>query len=623
MCGIAGILLPAAQPADVLRRVTAMADAEQHRGPDDSGVELVASAPVVAFSHRRLAIIDTSSAGHQPMVEPASGVWVTFNGEIYNFRELRALLEGKGHEFRTRTDTEVILRSYIEWGAGFPERLRGIFAFGIWDPRTSTLLLVRDQLGVKPLYYWESAGQIAFASEVRAVLASGLVNRTLDVTALRGYLAFGSVQEPSTLVHGVRSLSPGHVLAHRSGNTTVRRYWSLPVADPRQPSVRVTDERIREALEDAASSQLVSDVPLGAFLSGGIDSTAVTALTQRASARPMRTFSLVFDESEYDERSFSRLAADRIGTDHCEVLLTGSQVRGSAEAALDAFDQPSMDGLNTYFVSQAARQSGLTVALSGLGGDEVFGGYDGFARSLRVERWSNRLATVPVPMRRAASHLLARAARTEPQRRAAELLEGTTDPYLLSRQLFGRRQVAALLNGSGEQGPDETENRWRGLVEETRPLDPVNRVAALELQTYMLSTLLRDTDQMSMANSLEVRVPLLDHHLVELLFAMPGFAKIDPVIPKVLLTRPLGSMIPQECVYRPKRGFELPLAKWLRGTLEAEVRESFLGNADPSPFRRKGLEAVWGEFTSGRVGWSRVWSIFVLRRWLERHDVRS
>lgn len=627
MCGVAGILVREGQSFEVVPRVQAMTDAQSHRGPDDSGIQVVAgSEPTVVFGHRRLSIIDLSPAGHQPMHDPEADCWLTFNGEIYNFRELRHDLEGRGQIFRTGTDTEVILKAYAVWGAECVKQFRGIFAFAIWDQSKRTLVLARDQLGVKPLYYWYDDSALVFASEVRAVLASQQVARKLDRRGLRSFLAYGSVQDPYTLVDGVESLPPGHILVRTAADLKVSRYWSLP--GPESVTAAPSDllEQAGAKLENALASQLISDVPLGAFLSGGIDSTAIAALMRRTASPVPRTFSIVFEEKKYDEREFSRLAARHIGTDHAELILRGSDVRDALGEALSAFDQPSMDGLNTYFVSQATKQAGLTVALSGVGGDELFGGYDSYGKALLAERAGARLRHLPSPARALLGAAAEKFGRGERSRRLADLLRSGGHPYFLSRQLFGSRQVCQLLDPQLTASfPGWEPGRFRQLEAETAGYDAINRASALELQTYMLSTLLRDTDQMSMAHALEVRVPLIDHQLVEFVFSVPGACKVHPTQPKPLLTRPLAQLLPRECVYRPKRGFELPFASWFQHSLYDQMHSTFVTPSSDAAllFRPESLNQLWSSFQRGRVGWSRIWSVFVLLQWLRQHRITA
>lgn len=599
---------------------------QAHRGPDDEGVICVAASEGwLGLAHRRLAIIDVSPAGHQPMQDIERGNWIVFNGEIYNFRELRRELENKGEIFRTGTDTEVILKAYAVWGNACVERFRGIFAFGLWDASLEALFLARDQLGVKPLYLWQNGKQLVFASEVRAILSTGLLPRTLDTDGYLSYLAYGSVQEPFTLIRKVRSLPAGHWMQWRDGTVRTERYWRLPAPDDMRP---IPPEKLytqlAERLADTVAGQLVADVPLGAFLSGGVDSTAIAALMQNGGTSQARTFSLVFQESAYDERAYSRLAASRLGTRHTEVLLTGNSFRDRLGAALNSYDQPSADGLNTWFVSKAAREAGLTVALSGVGGDELFGGYNGYRRSLTAEHYGRAVKVFPRPVRSCLARLMSGCDSSEALRKTAALLTTMRHPYFLTRRLFLDPQISRLVDKNILLTSEWEREALAPIEERAAEYDAVNAASAFELQTYMLSTLLRDTDQMSMAYSLEVRVPLIDHKLVEFLFTLPGRYKLDARRPKPLLTTTLRNLLPPECVHRPKMGFELPFKVWIMESLRKEMEESFCGRvsgSSSSPFSPSGLSELWHQFLGGKVNWSRIWSVFVLRRWIERNGV--
>lgn len=623
MCGIAGItsnnLIKAEQAVQIINQQ------QTHRGPDDEGIDRL-STPTgsIVLGHRRLAIIDLSPAGHQPMNDPDTGNWITYNGEIYNFRDLRKQLEGMGQAFRTKTDTEVILKAYATWGKQCLKHLRGIFAFGIWDEKQGALFLARDHLGVKPLYYHKGSDCFIFASEVRALLASGLVPRKLDIKGLCSYLAYGSVQDPYTLIESVKALSPGHFLEWKQGQITIHRYWKLPppeAVNPHPPA-DVYDQ-VAERLKDAVHIQLISDVPLGAFLSGGTDSTAIAALMHKTSTAPVKTFSIVFDEAKYDERKYSRCAAKHIGTDHTELELKGGMVRDNLPQALSAYDQPSIDGLNTYFVSKITKEAGLTVALSGVGGDEIFGGYDGYRKTLVAEKWGRPIqvirAFVPGPIFRMLSGLNG----SESLRKGIALLNTGRHPYFISRRLFSDWQIDQLLHKDIPRILSWEPNTFGRIESEAQGYDPINRASAFELQTYMLSTLLRDTDQMSMAHALEVRVPLIDHKLVEFLFTLPGHIKVDKGVPKPLLTKTLGDSIPQECIFRPKQGFELPFEIWLRESLKNEMETIFLSSEKNAgwPFDQIALSDIWGQFQRGRISWSRVWGIFGLRKWVDNNHL--
>ncbi len=605
----------------------------RHRGPDDSGRLL---APGLALGSRRLSIIDLPG-GRQPIASEDGRVVVVFNGEISNFRELRRQLEGLGHSFHTQSDTETIVHAYEAWGEDCVRRLEGMFAFALAEfgdaERTNPLrlFLARDRFGVKPLYYAQLGGQLVFSSEVRSLLASGLVEACVAPRALTAYLLFGSLCEPTTLIEHVNSVPPGHCLSLRLDvplqGTSPRHYWCLhDQARQRTHAPPATEaeavQGTRQRLDAAVRSHLLSDVPLGIFLSSGMDSTALAALAGREQAG-LHTFTLVFDEQEFSEAGPARDTARRLGTNHRELLLRGEEVLADHRQAMLSLDLPSMDGINSYFVSRAARQSGLKVALSGLGGDELFGGYEVF-RSAPLGAWFTR--TLPGAARRPAGRLLessiAAMGRPDRGRKLASLLRDTErlpHPYFFTRMLFPPAEVDRLTAaGSGEfAGRDWLEEG----VREARGFDDFSLVSQLEIRSYMVNTLLRDTDAMSMAHSLEVRVPLLDRELVEYVVALPRAWKQRRGSRKPLLARALGDLLPAEIVEQPKHTFTLPWERWLRGPLKTELEA---GLSEPAhalePFLdRAAMRQVWLDFLGRRTSWSRPWSLYVLNQWASHY----
>ncbi|MCX7858381.1 MAG: asparagine synthase (glutamine-hydrolyzing) [Deltaproteobacteria bacterium] len=635
MCGIAGIIKR--DKHSVIPHVEAMISKLRHRGPNDSGIwiwdEYATELPnnvKVTFGHTRLSVIDVSMAGHQPMVDHKRGNCIIYNGEIYNFIELKKELVSLGETFESNTDTEVILKAYGMWGVNAIEKLRGIFAFAIWDAKKRMLILARDPLGVKPLYVYEKPDLLLFSSEVRALLATGLIPKRLDTEGLWSYLAYGSVQEPFTLVDEIKSFPPAHYQTFTiESDGTIRskeriNYWKFPpVADSLLIGKDVYSE-LRLKLAEIVRSQLISDVPLGVFLSGGIDSSALVGLMKQADLGPVRTFSLVFEERPYDERQWSRLVAQRFNTEYTEVLLTGEEVIKNIDQALSAFDQPSMDGLNTYFVSKAAKESGLTVALSGVGGDELFGGYSGFLKA----RLANRIKFLSGLLSNGFAEQVERfflpKYGIESLRRLLGITGSKLLPYFYTRRVLSDIQIKNLiLQDLWEKRPWEA-TAFSHIIKDISKMDPINQISAFEMTTYMRSTLLRDTDQMSMAHALEVRVPLIDPELVEFVMKIPGNLKLNSRVPKPLLTRPLDGLIPKECVFRPKRGFELPFSLWLKSALKDEMESSFLSTDIPEmmwPFSKSGLNTLWQNFLENRVSWSRVWGIFVLMNWLKTQKI--
>jgi asparagine synthase (glutamine-hydrolysing) len=628
MCGIFGIV---SREGDVSRDVLARAlKCLAHRGPDDSGAVVIdgsASAPCqLGFAHSRLSIIDLSPLGHQPMQDPVSGNWIVFNGEIYNFRELRKELEAAGVEFKSHSDTEVILAAYRVWGESCLTRLGGMFAFALWDAPRKRLLLARDPMGIKPLYYQQSTRNFIFASEVRTLLQTGLVPRKLDPTGVVSYLEFGSVYEPWTIVEGVMAVPPGHVLMVDNGSVSSREYWNPLQASSRAKSDAssgngiTTGDQLSGILRDAVLSHLVSDVPVGVFLSGGIDSSALVAVLSHNGVRA-NTFSLVFQEEEFNEGQYSREVVRRFGTEHQEIPVSQQDTLAVLPEALCAMDQPTIDGINTYLVSAKTRAAGVKVALTGLGADEMFAGYSNFRRVPRMEVLSERFGRLPRLARRPLSASVALfAGKGDRSRKLAQLAtdhDSIVHPYFLVRMLFGAAEREALFSTPNYQASQQSlDCVLQKSVTAGESLDPVNRVSYLESHFYMRNTLLRDSDFMSMAHGLELRVPFLDRALVEACFRIRGDKKLQGDRPKSLLLANLGVELPREIVNRPKRGFTLPFERWLRGEMRPVVEDALLnGSWDQTSISARAVREVWNRFLARETSWSRPWSLFVLAQW--------
>ncbi len=610
MCGIAGLIgVPLEQARPAGRRMLA---ALGHRGPDGRGLVEVAGPPgrpPAVLAHARLAILDLSAAGDQPMT--LGGNTIVFNGEVYNFADLQRDLAAEGLACHTTGDTEVILLAYRRWGVEAVHRMRGMFAWALADPAADRVWLCRDRLGIKPLYIARPAGGgLLFASEVRALLAAGpeLVPARLDPQAVESFLAQGAVYGPGTIVAGVRSLASGEsVLTDWLGREISRqRYWSLsfPSAGDSSGDRPAAVEELAVELRTAARLHLISDRPLGVFLSAGVDSTAVATVAAEQAGR-LVTVSVGFDQPEFDETEPAGRIAAELGTDHRTVRLTGPEVVADLPRLLRAVDQPTVDGFNTFVVSRAARRAGLTVALSGLGGDELFGGYASFRDVPRAGRLVKRAGG------RVGRGLLAAAGSLVGGRRGVKLAELFRRPdraayrYLLRRELFlpaDRRRLGPLPAGC---------DPWAGLPAERvdeldaagAGLDPWNQVSAFELTGYMREMLLRDSDVFSMATGLELRVPLLDHGLVEAAVRLPGAWKRPGSRPKPLLCDAVGpklSAIPQTA---PKRGFTFPWGPWLRGPLAGHAAEVAADRKlwDRVGFQPDGVAAVHAAFAAGRA----------------------
>jgi asparagine synthase (glutamine-hydrolysing) len=627
-----------------------MAAAMKHRGPDEDGFLLgEPRAPGLALGMCRLSIIDLEG-GSQPIWNETRDVAVISNGELYNYRELRERLILCGHRFTTNSDTEVLVHAWEEWGEECLTELRGMFAFALLDLReryasAPLLFLARDPLGIKPLYYTQTAEEFAFASEVRALVASGAAGRRLSQDALTSYLLFGSVSEPVTLLEGVFSLPPGHrMLLHipdRRRTPRARPWWdpaqSPAARDRKKPrTLAVAAQRLRPMLEDAVRAHLIADVPVGLFLSSGLDSGAIATLAARAQSG-LRSFTLTFPGTSYDEAAMAGAIARRCGTQHTGIPLQGAAILSRLDEAVAALDQPTMDGVNTYFVSWAAREAGLKVALSGIGGDELFAGYETFSNSRRLSRLIRTARYVPAPLCRALAGLLSnlialRSTRDAGRKAAAAWVapHALPSPYYFARTLFPPGELAKLteprFRPSTVAADGVTlEPTWLGWLERTAAeagkLEPTSATAWLELRNYMVSTLLRDTDSVSMSRSLEVRVPLLDTPLVEFMAALPDAARQRPGVQKALLVEALGELLPKEIATQPKRTFTLPWEEWLRGPLKKKLEASF---AEPAPalarhLHKEGVLGVWRAFLDGKTSWSRPWSLYVLNEWCRRH----
>ncbi len=641
MCGIVGIIgLNARVDAEVLKRATRSLT---HRGPDDGGtVTLHDSAlgdVVVGLGNRRLAILDLSPLGHQPMHDPATGNWIVYNGEVYNFREVREKLEQAGQHFRSHSDTEVVLKAYAHWGQKCLDEFRGMFAFAIWDAQQHHLFAARDPMGIKPLYYYQSDQYFLFSSEVRTLLGTGLVPRRIDPAGLLNYLMFGSVYDPNTLIDGVRALPAGHHLTWDNGRVNQTQYWDLVDSEIAQSAGYShggnsqrrckLETRVAEMLDESVRMQLVSDVPVGVFLSGGIDSSALVGILNQNGVKPS-TFSIIFREADYSEAEYSRAVAHQFRTDHHEIMVSQADLFAAIDPAIHAMDLPTVDGINTYFVSEKARAAGVKVALSGLGGDEIFAGYSSFRDVPRMEGFAYIWQRMPGVVRSPLAGIFAALAPATDQNRKLAVLarNGTTinHPYFLSRMLFPPDQLNELvLSVEGKAGSVAFACSEKPLIENltrAQSLDPINRVSYLETRCYMLNTLLRDSDVMSMAHGLEVRVPLIDHKLARRVLALPGSWKLDSRTPKPLLVRALKGALPDQIVHRPKRGFTLPFEHWLRDALRPVVEESLRKIGDDalgSLINKTAAYKVWEDFLNGRTSWSRPWSLYILQNWCQQN----
>jgi asparagine synthase (glutamine-hydrolysing) len=622
MCGIAGIVSANLDAAVRNEAVQRMVNRERHRGPDDQGY--FSDGPA-SLGMCRLAIFDPAN-GHQPMTSPDGRFALVFNGAIYNYRELQTELALGGWNFRTHCDTEVLLAAFALHGPACLSRLRGMFAFAVWDARERTLFAARDSQGIKPFYYTRlPEGGLAFASEVNALLASGRVRREIDPASAGEYLAWFSVPAPRTIYRGIVNLPPGHSLTvDDRGRVQSGAWWHLP--PPTRPGNVAANYHdfihgLRHQLEDTIRAHRVADVPVGAFLSGGMDSTAVVGLMTRSGASRLKTFSLIFDESGYSEQASARIAAKAFGTDHQEDLITGARVAADLPRILASFDRPTGDGINTYYASQLAKRGGVTVALSGLGGDELFGGYPSFRDLPRLRRLLPLWRRLPAALRQGVVKRL-RAGTSVRARKLADFLAHARDLHELAslqRRVVPEAQRLALLSPDARAqaerlGPNHP--MLEDFAFELIGADQFQVISAWELRTYMTDVLLRDSDTFSMVHSLELRVPLVDRVLLEWLWPQPHWFKYNPRHAKQALADATADLVPASIRQRPKQGFALPFARWMLAELKPFLDDTF---SSASLANCPWLEAtevarLWRDFTNqrDRRAWSRVWSVAVL-----------
>jgi asparagine synthase (glutamine-hydrolysing) len=618
MCGIAGFadspFRSGARTESDFPLVHRMCEIIRHRGPDDEGIHVETG---VGLGMRRLSIIDLAT-GHQPIHNEDETIWLVFNGEIYNYRELRRQLEAAGHRFYTASDTETIVHAYEQWGEDAIARLRGMFGIALWDARTRTLLLARDRAGIKPLHYVESNGRLYFGSEIKSLLAAGAVERQIDLEALDHYLSFLYAPRDRSLFKGVRKLPPGHILRWRDGRAEERRFWEISASEPFDGTGDEAAVRLRDVLADAVRSHMVSDVPLGAFLSGGVDSSLVVGLMAEASDRPVQTFSIGFDEPDFDELEHARAVARHFRTDHHEFV-----VRPDAMAILDRlvchFDEPFADtsAIPTWYVSEIARQH-VTVVLSGDGGDELFGGYDRYLPHPRVAQFDR----IRIPGLRHAARavwpLLPHGTRGKNFLR--HVSRDADGRYLDSIAFFQADEKEGLYTGDirhaidGRYADDGAARRLQRFA----ALPAHSRMMKLDFETYLPEDVLTKVDRMSMAHSIESRVPLLDNEVIDFAASLPASLKIHEGRRKHLLKEAVRTLLPAEILNRRKQGFGVPLGVWFRGGLS-----DLLSDVLTSPrtrqrgyFQASFVDRLVEEHRTGKRDHTlRLWQLMVFELW--------
>jgi asparagine synthase (glutamine-hydrolysing) len=615
MCGICGkVNLVPSRPVG-RAEIEAMRDTMVTRGPDAGGVRVDRHA---GLGHRRLSVIDLEASA-QPMSNEDGSVWIVFNGEIYNFKELRKELVARGHRFRTSGDTEVIVHLYEEFGEECVTRLRGMFAFAIWDARSDTLLLARDRIGIKPLYYSLDQHAFLFGSELKALLADEHFrqSRQINLDAVHSYLSFLCVPDPVCIYEGVRKLPAGHTLTLRGGQMTLRRYWDVTFEDQDDLSEDEWGERLLELMREAVRIRLVADVPLGAFLSGGIDSSTIVALMTSLMDRPVKTFSIGFSDGAHNEASDARRVADHLGTDHTELILSPTEAQSVIPALLTHFDEPFADSsaIPTYFVSKLAREQ-VTVVLSGDGGDELFGGYPwrqvrprhhSLASSLpRSVRSGIRLMSTAIPGGVPGKNFLSR-------------IDSPYERYSLnSRAIFSEESRSGLYAPllADAVGKSDPYRHLLPYLDGPSGRSWEARMMEYDLKTYLPNDILTKVDRMSMYTSLEARVPFLDHRLVELAARIPARLKIRNGVAKHILKRVIAPYLPAEVLAKRKHGFSIPLEGWLRSDLKVDVLDTLHGRNQSGLFDRRAVDRLVNAFFRGDDSRNhQVWTLYAFELW--------
>jgi asparagine synthase (glutamine-hydrolysing) len=616
MCGICGIYEPGST-VDA-SAIGAMAASMRHRGPDDQGVY---TGRGIGLGHRRLSIIDLAS-GHQPLSNEDETVWIAFNGEIYNFEELNRQFLSSGHQFRSRSDTETIVHLYEELGEACFAQLRGMFAIALWDGRRQKLILARDRLGKKPLFYSWNGRRLVFGSEIKSIQAAGEFDDETDIEALSDYFSFGYVPAPKTIYRSVRKLRPAHYLVVENGAIRESEYWDISFARTQPLSEAEWCERFIAEYRESVRIRLISDVPLGAFLSGGVDSSSVVAMMNEIQ-RPVTTCSIGFAEHDYDEAAAARSFASSLGANHFEHTVAPNAIELLPKLAWH-YDEPFADSsaVPTYYVSQVAREH-VTVALSGDGGDENFAGYRRYKLTSREHQLRQH---VPAAIRRPVFGWLGEhypklgwaprvfRGKSTFQSLARDLITGYFHgvacycPPELKNSLFHPDLVSSL---SGYDSADVLRYHY----DRCDSPDPLSRIQYVDMKTYLVDDILTKVDRASMANSLEVRSPLLDHKLMELIAQMPSNLKLRNGQGKYIFKKALEGIVPRSTLYRPKKGFAVPVAEWFRGEL-ADFAYDALFSRDHQLLNRKFLSACWFEHQRGRRDWSPLlWSVLMFRTW--------
>ena len=619
MCGITGILHFNKLP-DAPQRVVRMTNAIAHRGPDAEGFY---DDSCIALGHRRLSILDLSGAANQPFLDTSGNYVMVFNGEIYNYLDLQQQLSD--YPYTTSSDTEVLMAAFCKWGIDCVKKLEGMFAFAVWDKRNETLWLARDRMGVKPLYFFRNENAFAFSSEKRSLLSSSLITPKIDQQSLFEFLSLQSTGYPNAIISNIHQLQAGYCMKLTINASDTIKYWSLT---GNRTTIESDPSTIRKTLFDkmneAVAKRMMSDVPMGAFLSGGIDSSAVVALMSLNSTEKINTFNLSFTEKEYDESGYAETIANRFGTNHVKHLLRPEDFLDKVVAGLDAMDSPSADGINTFVLSGAIRSAGLKVALTGIGGDELFAGYPGFTRFYKLNNASAGYQ-LSYPLRKLASLLLKQSSSNR-NKRLSEMLAisdtSISNVYPIIRKIFSPDLIRQLVNTNVQQ--IGLEKMLKDELRAIEKFDLFSQYSIAEYMGYTQHTLLKDADQMSMAVGLEIREPFFDHQLIEYTLSIPDHIKY-PHYPKQLMVEALEPLLPNEVVHRKKQGFVLPWEKWMRKELQSFCASQINNLSQRDFIKGEALLKYWNRFLKHdpSVRWMELWQFVVLGYWLNKNSINN
>jgi asparagine synthase (glutamine-hydrolysing) len=644
MCGISGAV--GLVDSTILSAVVKINNALTHRGPNAEGLytDRLNTDQGVALAHRRLSIIDLSSDSNQPFLDKERGLSLVYNGEIYNYLELKKSLESAGHKFITKSDTEVLLKSYIEWGEECVNYFRGMFAFSLYDSKRNIVLVARDRMGIKPLYYslQQHKGRpvFLFSSEIRALLSSNIIEKKLNPLSLETYLWNGYVSGPDTIVRDIKKLNASSYLIIKLDHFKIseQRYWQIPDAVDKKDSKAKDFSDLKKSFSDAVRLRMISDVPLGVFLSGGVDSSAIVAQASQFTDK-LKTFNISFSEEDYDESYYAQKISQIYNTDHTGIRLTENDFSKGLDDALHSLDTPTFDGLNTYYISKAIKDAGITVALSGLGGDELFGGYESFSAIPHLRNFSRILGFTPKSLINPIGKTLSYINYGKPnfiphQARWAKMGDilstkgDLLDLYQVTYGLFRQNFIQDLIIGDGRE--TQTKMGWspihRKLMENLVSSKSVlHGISQLEMLNFVGERLIPDTDSTSMASSLEVRVPLIDHDLIETLSLYKGNDRFKPIRRKSLLKDLALNPSDAALFDRPKKGFVFPMDTWCHRNLKGEIDKQFRDKelCESLGLNQEKIFNVWQAYQIGTPGlyWSRIWSLYVLLWWCKTYGI--